>query len=1512
MRSVLQRWRIAWCVLVAVAAWVAPGESRAQSVDDALREVGESIHRAASAVIDAVHADLDRLQQSWKAGLAGKPGYHARSAATRAIEAADIDAACETARAEMVESRARVEAAYARYRQSTMAAQAAGSLNADGVANHASLFIRETEDAVYAAISACWESHENEAGFGLAFGIGRASVIAAEAQQELDDLAESLTKEGRALAAKANAGEIDGAAYWDGVNTLRDGARQRVDAILKNEARQARLREIRDSLDPARMALSRIWRDWTVNIHHAVQPTRDLGVEWSTTMWEGARDQAVRLLDLNHGLPGDPRPYVVYVRPTAKWTGDLQDLDAPGEVLGGPLVFETSVTSVFIDPAAEGAPAAAELPRPVQDLPPRPLAARLCAARVVDQTAHDSAAGATRTLCLYGIGLMNDAGTVKALTESDDFVSYDVLAVRAGSFNIDPAEPYSALWRAGIDSVSKDIPPSAETGFCMMDAVLVKATIAPGAMPGFRSLRIGEGECAWMLDAATASAELEFVRLLPWTTPDIVDRPDEFFVFDSMCVQVTTSVPLEVDQISLIVLRNRQPITFTGDAAAVNPSGEAGVVIAHQLEGHPTIYRTRSFLVDNAGRPTPPDRLEDFAIATGGADGDVFWATTDGHFFAAPVADSVAILQSPDRLKTINNKGTLFSEAIRDAALIHDLELASLDVNDEQIVDTISHTYPAELRVHEIQFSVADHAAMLLLKRTFLRMAGDYLAQLKGLASSDASIRAHIPDMIAQMQDGAAAASEAGDTRVFSLGFRNRIQFPVGVRGVPREYLTEYGMLRWREGDGFSILLNAFNDEGPRFFVNRSDFLAWQFECTKEALRLQIEATQAAIDYANEVDDEEVDELLDFTGRGFEPIVDRIIPRLLEFQQDPANQRFRWVPHQKARVLVTDLTNTLFENEIAARGARASQEAMLAIVTGCGLGLSGNLLGKAILAATAAVSIGYAGADVVALETNKNEVQFASDAVAIIGRDRLIVDLRDRNLSPTPYVMVALAAFGFRCDVADLVRGVQLSVARQATQRALADVADEGLPAWSAMTLDEHLMASALFEEVRLARAAGQPLTPAQEVVARAMTRIESDMFVKHPWGWPTDESSDLIAANADSASGVRPLVGDTTQPPAGNPARPPAPPPGAVDELTLPPSGAADEATLPPPVRDEAANPPAAEAPTLPPPSPDLPLTRRHMRHEDIPDGMPLPGYSIRDPETGEVFVVGGPLGKGAYATTYELFDSAGKPTGKVIKFLRQPWNENTADYLKRMHDAGGNERKFYTHVPWDPTELPYVVDRMMHGQKLLEEAGIPHLRMVTTEQALGRAGRDADIPYVIQDIIPDTENFKRFDVGTSLIRDHQRAVAVLYKKMADKGLVWKDGHIQNIYFERVGDEWIAGVLDPDMIVKFDAGFTNAFLAKEVLETLGIGHLKGIASMPLRENLKNIPLTPNIAKLFVEDAHAFMAKMFEHRAWVIYERYSDAERAASGVAGEFIRNYIDPAIVREVFGDLNQWVRLP
>ncbi len=165
-------------------------------------------------------------------------------------------------------------------------------------------------------------------------------------------------------------------------------------------------------------------------------------------------------------------------------------------------------------------------------------------------------------------------------------------------------------------------------------------------------------------------------------------------------------------------------------------------------------------------------------------------------------------------------------------------------------------------------------------------------------------------------------------------------------------------------------------------------------------------------------------------------------------------------------------------------------------------------------------------------------------------------------------------------------------------------------------------------------------------------------------------------------------------------------------------------------------------------------------------------------------------------------------------------------------------------------------VVDDMIHGENLLSEAGIMHKRIT-------QAVPDGNPPYVIQErLAPDEYLLGR---RAKLTSGQQEAVLGLYDQLAEKGLIWADGHIENIYFKKLPgkDQWAAGVLDGDFIARF-GDVPSERLAEhfECLRQLHYAEVMGI-------NIKSLGMGHD---WFPSSAREFMGKMLEHKRWINFD----------------------------------------
>jgi len=204
---------------------------------------------------------------------------------------------------------------------------------------------------------------------------------------------------------------------------------------------------------------------------------------------------------------------------------------------------------------------------------------------------------------------------------------------------------------------------------------------------------------------------------------------------------------------------------------------------------------------------------------------------------------------------------------------------------------------------------------------------------------------------------------------------------------------------------------------------------------------------------------------------------------------------------------------------------------------------------------------------------------------------------------------------------------------------------------------------------------------------------------------------------------------------------------------------------------------------------------------------------------------------GESAYASVYALDDK------RVIKII----NKKASEPLMLSGRS----------VP-----MGKVVDDMIHGEDLLTEAKIMHKHIT-------QAVPDGNPPYVIQERLAPNEYL--LGRNAKLTSGQQEAVLELYDQLAEKGLIWADGHIENIYVKKLSgkDQWAAGILDGDFIARF--GDVPSERLAEHFECLRQFHYAVVMGI----KIKSMGIGHD---WFPSSAREFMGKMLEHKRWIDFD----------------------------------------
>lgn len=184
-------------------------------------------------------------------------------------------------------------------------------------------------------------------------------------------------------------------------------------------------------------------------------------------------------------------------------------------------------------------------------------------------------------------------------------------------------------------------------------------------------------------------------------------------------------------------------------------------------------------------------------------------------------------------------------------------------------------------------------------------------------------------------------------------------------------------------------------------------------------------------------------------------------------------------------------------------------------------------------------------------------------------------------------------------------------------------------------------------------------------------------------------------------------------------------------------------------------------------------------------PSTVPGPNTLWTHPETGEKFLIGKKLGAGVFNTVFEIADQPGLVIKFPNKVLTPPQGANALELIQKAQEE---------------------VKELVYGSNLLAEAGIPQLKIVD-------ANSTSNLPFVITEKLDpakhSTVKFRDLEAGREDLiaagkwtKEHEHAIVELYDSLAQKNLVWGDGHSDNLYFFVGPDGKLkAGVLDHDQI---------------------------------------------------------------------------------------------------------------
>ena len=299
---------------------------------------------------------------------------------------------------------------------------------------------------------------------------------------------------------------------------------------------------------------------------------------------------------------------------------------------------------------------------------------------------------------------------------------------------------------------------------------------------------------------------------------------------------------------------------------------------------------------------------------------------------------------------------------------------------------------------------------------------------------------------------------------------------------------------------------------------------------TKKALEKLLEAVDEALERVEDAEDDDVEELLKLTGKGFQSIVSRAMPlltRRINFGSDDGD--YVWITDETGVRWVGDVkyvTELLQANEDL---ASADTDVLLAVVSVVPMFLPVGLLRALVAAGLAVFELGQLG---VSMYEQHCEMTFALGASPVIGRDRLAeADLKEMPL----WIMVTtagLSLLGGAGDIADALKSASVALARSRVHKLVTRFELEGLEGLKNMPVnDQRDFLVAVFDARLVARDLGGAVdTPTARLLAAADSLEEQVIDVARKArkaDLAADASADLSNAIPDDLRDKIPVVVD-------------------------------------------------------------------------------------------------------------------------------------------------------------------------------------------------------------------------------------------------------------------------------------------------------------------------------------------------------------------------------------------------
>jgi len=1058
-----------------------------------------------------------------------------------------------------------------------------------------------------------------------------------------------------------------------------------------------------------------------------------------------------------------------------------------------------------------------------------------------------------RTLLIVGRNLPMDKGkaiaTIKPgkgvsvlsllATSQDDTISPDNQKTIAQGFDRIVADLNAKGQKVTRDDVSKG-----------MEFALFKVKLDDDVTPGPKTLIWGGAGQDWLLQFGDNTVDMRFVRQVPDSAGQgatVTEASEEFFLPEQVAVEVDTRLALpKLDSIPVL-------FAYTGSKATA--------LTATRVPGHGSLYRTNFMAVGGGGGAN---------VKSGGK----IFASVDQHelldkqklqFVSIPFVNaSVTLTPASNKPGQVG----LWSEALLRAGAA-----AKIAINSDNMATIAGH---GETTIDKIPVTVGNHAAMLLLRDTFADLMQQQLDWLNGLQLDRdmEKFRDWVKPYV--LYDGGAFYGEpqmpggGGNDSYYQIS--KTVSFdpalkaiddldqqladvallfkgiPGLILGGPQPHRSAFAQIQVSGLDGgTATLYDTFVQEDSAKQADPEKLRKWRIDTARQALQKYQQVVEQSLAHAKEIRDTDLKELLKLTGAGFGPVVKRLVPRLMTLRDTGANSAARsylWVPDRLARTEVLRLDQT-------AKAARAQEDYSDAKTQFCVMAATSALALPVIVSEGALASIVSLAGNILVWEVNSvqevlstyksyQDVQFEFGNAAVLGPERLA----EAEVKKTPWyeTLVSIGAQGALVGLQAKFDTLPKISREMAIYRA-----EQLLPKLSGPDAAKIFRTLAAEDQNNLLLAMQRAAIRSENVAALSLEEADALMEGK-AIAKEAAPGNKTVAFQDDLAKGANDTI-------------------VLHDDLAEAPPGVSDptEAATNVALEDEfewvGGDPPRVNEPA-----------ENSMTIVKIGEGE-------------RRFTLGRSFGGGASSQVFEVLEVNGQRVSQptVIKFAKYSQEMGTqAEQLQRMWQA--NSELLATRNGKHAIEFAEILeihpeaDRPFLLQKLVEGPDVSFVKARDLLQRIVEIGPGIGVP----------KSFK--EVSNLFPREMQRAVARLYRDIAENGLMSTDLSLPNLYFKKAGDEWVAGILDVDHVVNVRKPDPNSVTWKWIWRIMGKpeAETRQITSIAFDGRRMDTP-------------SRFMEKMLEHtyggHHMTAFITFDDATKT-------LVPQLMDPTVIQEFFPD--------